>query len=331
MSNTIKINPQRVKALRTKRGLSQKQLAAKVGLRDPGTVSRWERGEIDRVRSDVFGRLCSAFDATETEICGEGPFPESGTAQQPAAKGQMNLSIDTACRNTLTLVADRYGVTRQQIVEIAPLVFFVAAEENLQARRERLDELRGEADTVRDALITEATSRFRAGKFDALRDEIVAILGEAEVAETWLDEEKTSIEQRDLFGSVYDRGYPPEGYEFLSCLENNHFADALTNALKAVLPESKQVEWEPRDWGYGRPNYRICAEEAGALVGGDQEAVERILSGAVALYEMPSEIRKASPAERAKWVLSESRLLAAEPEDERPFIPAEAIEIDLGL
>src|ERR1700686_5626700 len=122
MTKTAKVNGERIRALRSKRGLSQKELAGKVKV-DPGTVSRWERGDIDRVRHDVLGRMRSALGATEADICAEGPLPESGAAQEaPLPKGQMNLSVDTACRNALSLVARRYGVTRQQIVEAAPLL-----------------------------------------------------------------------------------------------------------------------------------------------------------------------------------------------------------------
>src|ERR1700722_13427626 len=122
MKNTIKVNAERISTLRTKRALSQKVLAGKVGV-DPGTVSRWEGGEIDRIRQDIFGKLRSVLAATEDDICGEGPFPESRAAQQDPPKGQMNLNVDSACRNALALVAYRYGVTRQQIVEAAPLLF----------------------------------------------------------------------------------------------------------------------------------------------------------------------------------------------------------------
>jgi transcriptional regulator with XRE-family HTH domain len=309
-SKTIKINGECVKALRTKCGFSQKQLAGKVKV-DVGNVSRWERGEIDHVRRDTFGKLCMVLNATEAEICGDEPLPENGAAPQAPPKGQMNLSVDTACRNALNLVAMRYGVKPRQIVEAAPLLFFVAAEKSLHERRERLDALRAEVDAGREKRITRATSKFSAEKLDRLREEMEVILDDAEVAERWLDEEKASIEERDLFGSVDGQDFGLldwENYGSLVCLEDNRFADDLSYMLEAVRPEPEPVRWERG----GAPNYRICAEEAAALVGGDQEAVECILSGEVALREMLREVRGSSPAERAKWVLSESQRLAAE-------------------
>jgi transcriptional regulator with XRE-family HTH domain len=322
-SKTIKINGECVKALRTKGGFSQKQLAGKVKV-DPGNVSRWERAEIHHVRRDTFGKLCMVLNATEAEICGDERLPENGAAPQAPPKGQMNLSVDTACRNALNLVAMRYGVKPRQIVEAAPLLFFVAAEKSLHERRERLDALRAEVDARREKRITWATSKFSAEKLDKLREEMEAILDKAEVAERWLDDEEASIEERDLFGSVngdYVGLLDWEDYGSLFCLEDNRFADDLSYMLEAVRPEPEPVRWKP-----GRaPSYRICPEEAAALVGTDQEAVECILSGNVALHEMPRKVRESSPAERAKWVLSEPRRLAAEAQR----LAAEAQDLDL--
>ena len=41
----------------------------------------------------------------------------------------------------LSLVQGRYGVSREQIVEIAPLLFFLVAEQSLQGRRQRVADL----------------------------------------------------------------------------------------------------------------------------------------------------------------------------------------------
>ena len=182
MTKTAKVNGERIRALRSKRGLSQKELAGKVKV-DPGTVSRWERGEIDRVRHDVFGRLRAVLSASEADICGEGPLPENSTTHEASApKGQMNLSVDTACRNALNLVALRYGVTRQQIVEAAPLLFYIVAEQSLKQRRECLRRLEDAADTL-----------------VALRP--AHLLPHWPLNEEVLGSEEDSIEHRDLFGS----------------------------------------------------------------------------------------------------------------------------------
>ena len=84
----------------------------------------------------------------------------------------------------MALVAKRYRVTRQQIVEIAPLLFFIAAEQCLRERKERLEAL-GAALKEAHAV---APSHLPLEFYDCDDD-------------VW-DAERQSIETRDLFGSI---------------------------------------------------------------------------------------------------------------------------------
>jgi len=278
MKKTIEINAERISALRTKCGLSQKELAGKLKV-DPGTISRWERGEIDRVRQDIFGKLCSALDATQDDICGDGPLPESRTEQREPQKGQMNLSVDMACRNALNLVALRYRITRQQVVEAAPLLFFIVAEKSLQERGKRLDALRASADAVYDAYPWHLPKA-------------------ASVDEEILDNECRSIEARDLFGSIVTDNVGEHYAKDWDEGERNPFAVFLKAALRDVSDTATFERWEHR-WS---PEYAVCVEEAETIVGSDKDAADAILCGRVALHDMPKGVRKSLPAERAKWV-----------------------------
>jgi transcriptional regulator with XRE-family HTH domain len=293
---TIKISAERVKALRCKRGLSQKEFATKVKV-TPGTVSRWERGEIDRIKPEIAGRICSALGAIETDICGEGPL---APAQQTPPRGQMHA----ACTNALSLVALRYGVTRQQILEAAPLLFFIAAEQSLREREKRLRDLRDEADAELEEAITQklasSAGQNRDARLGALREAVEATLDDAGVCEVWLGYEETSIENRDLFGSVAEDMWMENPHPSLQYAEGTAIAASLSDALAGVSATAEPVQWEPR----AAPNYRVCDDEAKAIVGDDGEATDAILSGAVALHDMPPEIRKSSPAERAQWARS---------------------------
>ena len=54
-------------ALRARRGLSQRQLAALAGLR-PDTISALERGESAGIRFDTLARLCETLDCAPGEL-----------------------------------------------------------------------------------------------------------------------------------------------------------------------------------------------------------------------------------------------------------------------
>jgi hypothetical protein len=216
-----------------------------------------------------------------------GVTPESLCQTAEPERDVVKLRIESAARNALTLVALRYRISRENIVEVAPLLFFIAAEQCLQERQSRVDE-------VRDA----------AGSLDDLQRKIRHLpLPIWPVDEQAISREEQSIKARDLFGTKVDQyadqfenGYDDE----YDKAKDNPFAVFLQNALAKVSNSHKgpkPVRWLP----FLCPSYEICAEEAAAIVGGDTKAAQAILCGEAALHEMP----KGSPAERAKWARAE--------------------------
>jgi DNA-binding Xre family transcriptional regulator len=276
MMSSCKINPDRLGALLNKCRLSQKELAAKIGT-DVGTVSRWKTGKIKNIRSYKLARLCEALGITPTELCADGPLPEATAAGDAAPRGQVTMMLDTACRNALALVARRYGVTRQQIVEVAPLLFAIMAEQSLAERRNRLDGYHNAAPLhLRGSL---------RGPYDEDDNEL-------------LDAEERSIRQRDLFAShVVDRDKNHH--------KSNPFADFLSKRLfETDLKKENGVTWEEDE----APRYQIGIEELIDLLGKDEDACKLVLSGEVALAEMPGDTRKATPEVRASWVKEKADL-----------------------
>ncbi len=292
MRTTVEINSQRLVAFRRKSKLAQKELAGKLGV-DTGTVSRWERGEVTRLRQSHFGKLCEALGVTVSELCADGPLPEPPNAQSESAKGQMTVMIDTAARNAMALVAKRYGVTRQQIIEAAPLLFFIAAEQCLQDRQHRL------------AAFTDALNSAQDARPPHMNLDFYDIDDEA------LEVEEKSIRARDLFGAeiAAASGAFAEDEE-----TENPFARFLSDWLAEAQQNRKAVV----GWGHGdSPRYYICPDEVLSLVGGDKEAASLILKGIVALHEMPTEVRRSSAEEKATWVRAQYQemLRSAEPSE----------------
>lgn len=188
------------------------------------------------------------------------------------------MILDTACRNALALVARRYGVTRQQIVEIAPLLFALVAEQSLCERRKWLDAYRG------DAAPSHLLRSLR-GPFD-------------EDDQNVLNAEDRSIDKRDLFAARVG-GWDENHHK------NNPFARFLTERLsKTSLSKGIAVTWDEGE----APRYAICIEELVDLLGKDKDACELVLSGKVALAEMPGDTRKATSKARASWVKEKADL-----------------------
>jgi hypothetical protein len=72
--------------------------------------------------------------------------------------------------------------------------------------------------------------------------------------------------------------------------------EALATVSNAAVAET--LSWSPD----GSPSYKICAEEAAAIVGNDSSAADAILRGTAALHEMPKGL---SPEQRAEWARTE--------------------------
>ncbi|MBC7153249.1 MAG: helix-turn-helix transcriptional regulator [Rhodobacteraceae bacterium] len=289
MSRTTQINPDRLIALLDRCPISQKELAADIGI-DVGTLSRWKRLDKPpgRLRGDKLAKLCDALGTTPTELCSDGPLPEAPKGDDATHKGQVTMVLDTACRNSLALVARRYGVTRQQIVEVAPLLFAVMAEQSIAERREQLQKFSDALGNIENSAPPHLRNSLRS-PWDSDDQEI-------------LEAEKRSIDARDLFAShvgTWDANHS----------KDNPFARFLRKKLiETGLPNGKTVTWGGDD----SPRYMLGAEELVEFFGRDTGAWLPVLNGDVALAEMPREIRKATPERRASWVKEKSALNAKE-------------------
>jgi transcriptional regulator with XRE-family HTH domain len=242
---------------------------------DVSTISRIERGKPTRVRANTLRALAKALDVQPESLC-------------PAAEAErdvMKLRIETAARNALTLVAVRYRISRESIIEIAPLLFFIAAEQSLKERQSRIADVRASADAL----------------FDLYRG-IPHLPPEWPVDEGAVSSEEQSIKARDLFGKkVLDSAqFMSELSDDFDEAEHNPFVTFLRNSLSNISTSTEladSVRWAPGLW----PSYQICSEEALSVVGNDTSAAHAIVCGAAALHEMP----KGPPEQRAEWARAE--------------------------
>ena len=262
---------------RRKKGWTQVELSEVTKPKvDVSTISRIERGKPTRVRANTLRALAKALDVQPESLC-------------PAAEAErdvMKIRMETAARNALTLVALRYQISRESIIEAAPLLFFIAAEQSLKERQKRIADVRASADAL----------------FDLYRG-IPHLPREWPVDEGAVSSEEQSIKARDLFG----RKVLDDAQQFMSELdadfdeaEQNPFVAFLRDSLSKVSDSNEavaSVRWSPGLW----PSYDICAEEAGIIVGNDAKAAHAILCGAAALHEMP----KGAPQQRAEWAQAE--------------------------
>ena len=164
-----------------------------------------------------------------------------------------------------------------QIVELAPLLFLLAAEQSLLHRRERVTKLEGALEQVR--------------KLEGeIWDQPVP---DCEWLEKQIKAEHLSIDQGDIFGY----GDDSDGF---STSTDYPFSTFLSN-LAADFSDLAKFE----NWRFdGSPSYYVCSEAAAEIAGGVEPIADMILRGFVALHEMPKEIHEPSMTkERIYWAL----------------------------
>jgi transcriptional regulator with XRE-family HTH domain len=248
--------------LRKAKGWSLEQLGkwAKINKQ---TIWRLENEHTTTVHENTLQKLAHALGVEPAVLTGKAAVPEPDDDSAWSQLAKLNFRISTSAHNALYLVADRYDVTHQEIVELAPFLFCWAAQASLRQRKERLEQAER---AYENALHLEREMRhLRGSGSNSSKERFVA--------------ESKSIDSGDLFGLSLD----DEGFGQMNQDIDNPFAIFLDSLVE-------DIEGGATFDGYGmreHPFYRICEENAARLAGGDSELTEDILEGRVVLNEMP--------------------------------------------
>jgi transcriptional regulator with XRE-family HTH domain len=273
-----KIDPAALAHLMERKGLSLQDLANMSKI-DKQTLWRIKTGQMRKSRDHTVHQVASALKVDPKVLTGEEPVPpQEGNAEHEMDTTQLNVRISNQARNALHFVEERYNVGVWKVLELAPLLFCWAAEQSLARRRKLLDELE---QTHRMARNLE--KQFGHISFPTDPPALAASI----------EAERESIESKDIWGTNIADDYG-SGASFL-----NPFEDFLSEAL-SEFEDVIEFEGCP-DFDY--PVFSVCPQEAEDFVGGDKELSQRILSGLIALHEMPKNIRNEGTAQdRARWV-----------------------------
>ena len=225
------IHPQALKAARKRRGMTQEELADAIKC-TKDTVSRWERGKTDSVRSLYRKRLCKVLGVKWEKLTKP---PEE--APDGLGDTKINLPVRMHARNSLYLVAERYGVRPRDVLELAPLLFLIVAERSLLERERRLEEYRRK--------LYEADK-----KYDDKGAHLRALVAAPSIVAGYgLDEEDKSLAANDIFGRLIEYQYWNKGDE-------GPFVHFIRDLAKG-LPEGAVTSIDSAD-GDTIHNYRIA-------------------------------------------------------------------------
>ena len=284
-----KIDGKRIEQMRSRKKYTKKQFAGMLKVSE-NTVWRWESGRVTVVRDTTFHKIVNVLQTTEGYISGVDQISTDASEHNKPEKeeytypSQINMALDSAVRNALSVVSKVYGVTQKTIVEFAPLLFFIAAEQSLKARRE----LQEEVQRSRDQWCTLSKQRDYLPLDDTLMWEIESY-------------EKASIDTKDIFGKkAHDLSWEKGGHDTPWDWEGkNPFVMHLNKHLANLNIQDQETSIVKLGGPGSSPEYRICKDVFSSIVNNDETATKALMDGIVLIIEIPA---KKEPAERAKTV-----------------------------
>ena len=302
----MKIDPNRLRSLRQKQGLTRPQLAERSG-RPKITVRTIQRLENEpeksqKTRKDTLNRLAKALGVKPGVLTGELPLPESGKVpDSDPERVQIGAQTVPKVRLAYDLIKRRYGVSATEIINMAPLFFALLAEGSLVWRREKLKE------------VEETKSRLE--QIEGFwRGGTLGWIAEGTLHDEGIKAENDSIKKADLFGEhllSYDTYTEHFNNYFFYPSTDNPFASYLRK-LKAKLDitdndKVKVGEEKDGDLVFGSPlkfpDYNICCDELDSIANGSRYAKMALETGYARLSDIPDELMAEDAGEaRANWL-----------------------------
>ena len=264
----MKIDAERLRTLRTSQGLSQAKLADKAKIH-ARTIRRMEREpeQCRKTREETVSMLAKALDVEPGVLTGDLPAPRFGKEPRSAPmRSPISAQIFSKSRLAYDLVSRRYGVTRSEIINLAPLFFALIAEGSLKWRREKLKE------------VDEAIGHIE--NPSALHD-----LSEM------IQEEESSLNNADVLGEQREEHITGH------LLPYNPFARYL-HELDRLAVDDDQAHSSGM-----RIDYQICGDELAWITNRSRRARMCLEAGHARISEIPEEhMAEDAGEERAKWL-----------------------------
>lgn len=274
------INGDTLKSLRRARGWSRNQLHDESGV-SAAQIRRIEGGEVGEIRHSTSEKLAKALGVGRAQLTVVEPALEVGSTQ-------ISARITPYVRLAFDLVNRQYGIGAKDVIQLAPLLFALAAERSLVARQANLDRVRADLDRVK-----ESTTHFTTCEWVA----------DADVAT-----EQDSISAKDVLGHRFRErktrpgaNGPFENYLCSLVQKLDHPAD-VTDVMV------HEAGGTTNTWGMGW--YGVCQRMLYDLCGEDHLdpnhfslARQALVVGAVRISDIPEELMtKEATLHRVKWL-----------------------------
>lgn len=289
----MRIDPSRLMELRKRERLSRAQLSEKSRISER-QIARLESGAAaeSRARDRTVNELAKALGVDPGALTGERPMPAASMSphHQRGVSRQVSAQLRPEASLAYALLKKRYGVNLTTLINAAPLLFVLIAENSFVWRREKLKEAEDAAVRLRSFESAHPTFQLAA----AYTDEGAMV-------------EQSSIEKGDLFGETV-RDHAWETHHIDGVDDSNPFAEYL-RGLAAKIDNQDIVQiW---DFIYDRgtlknfPEFTICNGDVDEFTGADKRLNLALRLGWLRVDHMPEEFLAEDAIDRRREWLEE--------------------------
>lgn len=296
---TEALHPDALKHYRTKRGLSQEQLATESKV-SKIQISRYERGlQNERVGKTNRDKLCKALRVNWETLTQP---PDKDEADNVFNRVALKASIAGEAKTALTFVQIYFGLKEDDILDLAPIASLILLARSLNARKTALE---GAMEAIEEAT-DNARSRLPYLRY-AFPDNFDL---------EWIEAEQTSLKQRNVFEEyVADDG--EEGSPFV------RFLEAELDDLNLFKKHAIEIVSSWR----GAPSYAIPIEILAQLVGldaldeSDRRVLDLIQDGRIDLAQALEKKQEATEEDHRLWLDEQRRAIDLAIEEKRKTLP----------
>ena len=304
----LSIIPNRLAVARQHRGIEIDDLAIWANLPAGRIKALEEADKPTKVSPSEMIRLAESLRLDSEVLAGEREMPDDAERYRKQA---VSVNLSGQARRDCELVRMRYGVSREELMEMAPLMFTLVAEDILRWRRERLKRAR---QVMRDFDYAQNLMGLRFKVRPLERGPNDELPGTA-------DQEEASIASRDVFGKQLSgpRGLKLRAPEVFPSYLMDRMRDSDFDGAIALWDEDLGCEEDESAWGGSMhwpgdclPVHRLLPDQVYELVGlgpegspsRDQlEALIALNHCRIELADLPEELMaEDKAAERVAWI-----------------------------
>lgn len=284
----MKIDPKRLKAIRKARKLTQPELYGTSGV-SPRTIKKYESekdAHVSEPNLATIEKLCKALRVDPEHLSGAAELPEKLRTLQETKTTRRSFTLRMGKKTELELIQRVYGVTPEQVINMAPFLFTLLAEGSLKWRREKLKKLNHTLDEC--------------GEINHL-----SFIANNWTTGDYINYEKDSISKNDILGKQLLEFWSDLGEVIFDPDKGNPFSDYLCEMASEIFQnntESENILLVEKEIGADElPFYNLLEGEMDKICASNKLCREAIRWGDIAIKDIPIDLQK-NPDKFEAWL-----------------------------